>query len=304
VKRRGGEFFGPAPYEAFTSLASRHAAVVFDLEGTLLRGGRPVAGAVAAIDALRRAGTPWVIATNDASRSPERVAHDLTESGLPEVAASSIFTAGSLVGPFLTRRGLAGVRCLVLGPTLSHDAVALAGGVPVAPTQADPSCAVIVLTDESGFDLAESLDVALGLVAVRASRRLPTHLVLPNADVVVPIAPASAGVRAWAHGPGAFARLLRDGVRRVGASQSLAVHVLGKPRPPLFRAALAELSRRVAVALAPRQVVMVGDRLETDVAGARAFGFTAALAVQVPDAGVRSGRVRPDVVTTLSAERR
>jgi len=46
---------------------------------------------------------------------------------------------------------------------------------------------------------------------------------------------------------------------------------LGKPEPHLFL----EAARRLGVA--PRRLVMIGDQLETDVAGAAAAGIDAAL---------------------------
>jgi HAD superfamily hydrolase (TIGR01509 family) len=51
----------------------------------------------------------------------------------------------------------------------------------------------------------------------------------------------------------------------------LAFDRLGKPEPHLF----AEAARRLAIE--PARLVMVGDQLETDIAGARAAGIDAAL---------------------------
>jgi ribonucleotide monophosphatase NagD (HAD superfamily) len=58
--------------------------------------------------------------------------------------------------------------------------------------------------------------------------------------------------------------------RRFPAQQLRFAH-LGKPEPHLF----AEAARRLA--LAPDRLVMIGDQLETDIAGARAAGVATAL---------------------------
>lgn len=308
---RRGESSAVAPFESFGDLVARHDAVIFDLEGTLVRAGRPAPGAIAATTSLTRAGKPWVVATNDASRSPEHIADELAAMGLT-LAPSSIFTSGSLIGPLLVRRGLLATPCLVLGPPICHDAVARVGGLAVPPALADASCAVIVLADETGFELADGLETALGLVALRARRHMTTRLILPNADVVIPLQHTDARLKPWALGAGAYARLIRDAARHVSARRSLVVHVLGKPRPPLFLAALSELRRRSAAPLETGRVVMFGDRLETDMVGARSLGLTAALVGVETGGSARSGirreakpaqrigNARPFVVTDLS----
>lgn len=305
------------PFETFYSLAARHRAVVFDLEGTLMRGGQPAEGAIAAIDLLDQSGIPWVIATNDASRAPADIAHGLVAAGFGRVEESAIFTSGSLIGPFLARHGVlsrAGrtrsrwahksdewpsPRCLVLGPEQSHLMVTRGGGTPVVPADADNTCAVIVLADESGYDLSEGLEVALGIITTRASMRLVTHLVLPNNDVVIPNTDSQG--RPWTLGAGALCRMLKDAAARVCGRRFLAVHVLGKPRPALLRAAFEGLCRACDT-LTTSQVLMVGDRLETDIAGAHTLGFTAALLAVDVMARPCHGHVWPDVVTTLATD--
>lgn len=51
----------------------------------------------------------------------------------------------------------------------------------------------------------------------------------------------------------------------------VAPHIMGKPMPPIFHAALQRLN------VQPEQALMVGDRLETDIAGAQRVGIPSAL---------------------------
>jgi len=48
--------------------------IVFDVDGVILLGGGAVAGAGEALDALRAAGFRLIVATNNATRSPEQAA--------------------------------------------------------------------------------------------------------------------------------------------------------------------------------------------------------------------------------------
>ena len=67
--------------------------------------------------------------------------------------------------------------------------------------------------------------------------------------------------------------------------------VLGKPAKSFYHAAAADLG------LAPAEVLMIGDDVETDVGGAQAAGLKGALVrtgkFQSSDLG---GRIKPDVV--------
>jgi len=88
--------------------------------------------------------------------------------------------------------------------------------------------------------------------------------VLPNPDLVYPKGSGEFGFTA-----GAMALLIETALARRFPGRGLAFDRLGKPAPHLF----AEAQRRLGVA----RVVMIGDQIETDIAGARAAGIDAAL---------------------------
>jgi ribonucleotide monophosphatase NagD (HAD superfamily) len=89
---------------------------------------------------------------------------------------------------------------------------------------------------------------------------------LPNPDLVYPKGGGELGFTA-----GAIALLIETALARRFPARALRFDHLGKPEPHLF----AEAARRLA--LAPDRLVMIGDQLETDVAGARAAGVATAL---------------------------
>ncbi len=69
-----------------------------------------------------------------------------------------------------------------------------------------------------------------------------------------------------------------------------------KPHPKAFLPALE------AVDVAPEEAAFVGDRLDMDIAGARAVGMTAVLTTQYRQEDAEAGPVRPDVVISHLGE--
>ena len=100
--------------------------------------------------------------------------------------------------------------------------------------------------------------------AVEAGRR--PALVLPNPDLVYPKGGGELGFTA-----GSMALLIETALARRFPALRLRFAHLGKPEPHLFTAGAARLG------IAPQQLVMIGDQLETDIAGANAAGVPAAL---------------------------
>ena len=82
----------------FSELRARHQAVLFDAYGVLVdaSGARP--GAAAAIATLRRAGQPFLVVTNDASRSAHSAATRLSRLGI-DVGPEHIMSSGMMIAP-------------------------------------------------------------------------------------------------------------------------------------------------------------------------------------------------------------
>lgn len=255
----------PIPTPTATTIASlleRYDGVLLDAYGVLVDAGGLLPGAAALLAELDRRGTPFAIVTNDASRSPATWAARFARHGVA-VAPDRVVTSGSLLPAYFRDRGLAGARTCVLG---TEDSIAYArqgGGVPIA---LEPGMALDVLAvcDDSGTPFALGIELAFSAVvrAIEAGRR--PALVLPNPDLIYPKGGAEYGFTA-----GAMALLIEAALARRLPGEGLRFDRLGKPAPHL----LAEARRR----LGGGRVVMIGDQLETDVAGARAAGIDAAL---------------------------
>ncbi len=123
---------------------------------------------------------------------------------------------------------------------------------------------VLVLADERGFPFFETTDLVLSELFRKLDRGEDVKLLLPNPDAIFPKADQSFGVAS-----GSIAAMLEAAIRaRYPHRTDLGFTRLGKPGEGIF----AEASRRSGT----RDMVMVGDQLETDIRGARAFGLDAA----------------------------
>lgn len=247
------------------ALLERYRGFLLDAYGVLVDATGPLPGAARLIERLEAGRRPWMVVTNDASRSPETCAKRYQALGLP-VPADRVVTSGSLLKGHFERSALTGTPCLVLGPPDSHAYVTRAGAIPVGPDRVDfEETASIVIGDESGFDTLTGLDVALSLAYARRERGRRLALILPNPDLVYPKRPGHFGLAA-----GSLAVMLESALelRWPGAAENRFVR-LGKPSRALFDEATARLGTR--------DVVMIGDQPATDIAGARAAGLDAAL---------------------------
>ena len=233
--------------------------LLLDAYGVLVNSAGALPGAADFIALLNRRAKPYYIVTNDASKLPATAARRYQGYGLP-IDEARLITSGQLLGDHFAREGLTGARCVVLGPADSVTYVERAGGRPVPPGE---EFDVLVVADESGFAFLETVDAVLSALfrAFDAGRRV--HLVCPNPDLVYPSA------RGFGIASGSVAGMLEAALALRYPRRGLRFARLGKPYPALF----AEAFRRSGT----RDMVMVGDQLETDIRGARAFGLDTVL---------------------------
>jgi len=244
------------------ALIDRYDGLLIDAYGVLVDARGLLPGAAALLAELTRRGKPFTIVTNDASRSPATYVARFAGLGVA-VAPECIVTSGGLLPGYFRDHGLAGARTAVLGTADSIAYVRDGGGVPIALAPGMELDALAVC-DDSGTPFVDGIELAFSAVvrAVHAGR-VPA-LVLPNPDLIYPKGGGEYGFTA-----GAMALLVEAALARRFPARDLRFAHLGKPAPHLF----IEGQRR----LGSRNVVMIGDQLETDIAGARAAGIDAAL---------------------------
>jgi ribonucleotide monophosphatase NagD (HAD superfamily) len=128
--------------------------------------------------------------------------------------------------------------------------------------QPDEAFDVLVIGDESGFPFLDWADAALSSLFASIDEGRPVHLVVPNPDLIYP------GGGGFGFAAGTIANMFEGALAlRYPDRPDLRFVRLGKPNTPIFEDAI----RRLGTS----RVVMVGDTLETDIAGARAAGLDA-----------------------------
>ncbi|MCZ2861022.1 HAD-IIA family hydrolase [Blastococcus sp. VKM Ac-2987] len=224
----------------------RYDVALLDLDGVVYVGPDAVPGVPAALAAARTAGMRLGFVTNNAARTPEQVAEHLTELQVPARPAD-VITSSQAAATVVA--GLLGDGARVLpvgGPGVA--AALMAAGLTVVDSADDrPDAVVQGYGREVGWaQLAEAV------VAVRNGAR---H-VATNADASIP------SPRGPLPGNGAMVAV----VRGVTGQEPL---VTGKPDPAMH----AECVRRTGA----RRPLVVGDRLDTDIEGARRAGAASLL---------------------------
>jgi HAD superfamily hydrolase (TIGR01450 family) len=230
------------------SLVDGYDLVIFDLDGVVYLGTDPVPGAPEAIRSLVAAGTPVVYATNNASRSAADVARLLGVLGLPATSEQVVTSAGAAADVLASQLPSAAPVLVVGAPALA-DEVRRVGLTPVDEAEARPVAVVQGYGAQVGWaQLAEAC------VAIRAG----AQWVATNTDATLP------SPRGPLPGNGSLVAALSTALGgRVPDT------VVGKPHPQLFALA----TRR----LGAKRPLVVGDRLDTDIAGAVNAGIASLL---------------------------
>ena len=245
---------GPAGDGSLPSLArgsarppsAVHDVALLDLDGVVYVGPEAVEGVPDALAAARAAGMRLGFVTNNAARTPAEVAAHLARLGVP-AGATDVITSAQAAATVVAAQMGPGARVLPVGGQGVPAALRAAGLTVVERAEDQPVAVVQGYGPDVGWaQLAEAV------VAVRNGAR---H-VATNTDATIP------SPRGPLPGNGAF----------VGVVHGVTGHaplVTGKPDPAMH----AECVRRTG-AVRP---LVVGDRLDTDIEGARRAGAASLL---------------------------
>jgi HAD superfamily hydrolase (TIGR01450 family) len=249
-------------------------AAILDLDGTVYRGDRLVDGADEAIATLRRRGLDLLFCSNNPTKTPAEYVATLGEMGI-EADESEVLPASTVTRSYLNRNH-ASDRIYLLGVDSLADYLR-EGGLELVDTPRQVDTYVASWTDE--FDFAD-MDAALDGITPE------TTVIATDPDRTIP---TDGGQMP---GSGAVAGAI---ARTIGREPDV---VLGKPSREAGEMALERLG------VAPAECVVVGDRLDTDLALGERFGMTTVLVESGVSDGVSvdDADVIPDhVVESLAA---
>lgn len=247
---------------------SAYDLLTIDLWGVMHDGITLHHDAVDAVLNARAAGVKTCFLSN-APRPRHQVRGHLAEMGMAPELLDFVVTSGGLARDYV-RDHANGARLFHLGPNGDHDTVE---GLPVDlvhdPDQAD----VILATDLGHYDI----DGHVARLRGAAERGVPFLCANPDrivhvGDQLIPCAGAVADLYEKLGGP---------------------VHWFGKPTKEALLACVAEVGMEFKGAGNPPRAMMIGDSLQTDIAGAHAAGFDGCL--------IASGIHRDDLMAHISA---
>lgn len=226
------------------ALHELYDAFLFDLDGVLCRGDEPIPGAAEAVAGLRGSGKGVAFVTNNSARTPAMVADRLRGVGVsadPSEVETSALTTAELLGERRVR------RVFVIGEAGIREALA-----------------------ERGIDVLDGEPSAVDAVVVGWDRRVD-YPRLRRASLLIQHGASFIATNADASYPAPEGRWPGAGalVAAIETTTGVRAEVVGKPQPPILRSAL----RRAGGG----RPLVIGDRLDTDIAGANALGWDSLL---------------------------
>ncbi len=247
---------------------TRYRGAILDVDGTLVRGNNGVSGAADTVRTLRNQGTDLLFFSNNPTQPPEHYVSRLAATDIA-VDAADVLTSALVTAEFLETE-YEGHDAFVVGEAYLTELLE-ERGFTVCEDPDDAELVVASIDREFDYeDLTEALWALEGSVP----------FVGTDPDVTIPVH------ERLVPGSGAIINAI------AGVAGRDPGHILGKPSPDAGRAALDHLG------VSAEDCLVVGDRLDTDIALGEQIGATTVLVrsgVTTPDALAES-EIQPDYV--------
>lgn len=245
-----------------------YQGVVFDLDGTIYRGNHLLPGAAGAVRRVREAGASVLFFSNNPSRSREAYATKLEDLGI-EVTPDEVLSAGTVTTRFLATEHPEDSVFVVGATGLLQQFKAAELKIVAEPERAT----VLVASYDPDFDYVDMRDGYRALAAGAIFYGTDPDRLVPATDGMVP-------------GSGAIINAIG------GIVDQSPRKILGKP------SAEAQIAALEALECPPDRCLLVGDRLNTDIALGENAGMTTVLVetgvASSPD--IDDGGIIPDYV--------
>lgn len=226
-----------------------YRGAIVDLDGTVYRGRSLIPGADAGIDALRNRGIAPLFVSNNPTKARGEYVDRLSGMGL-DVAAEAVVSSGTVTTRYLTDHH-PGDGLFVIG---SSGLCAQFESAGLSLTDDPREAAVLVASWTQGFDYDSMTDALRALGGDQE-----TAFVGTDPDVTVPTENGPVP------GSGAIIRAI------AGVTERDPDRVLGKPSAETREAALS------ALGVPPEDCLVIGDRIDTDIAMGAEAGMTTVL---------------------------
>jgi len=235
-------------------------AILFDIDGTLISGRRQLPGAAELLAELERDYTPYLFVTNDCNHSTLEKSKIVSVTGLA-CPPEKILSSGDALPACIRQLGAVGKKFFLMGDLGVPCFAASAGVVTTRDPEEVPACDGVLVGD-NWYDWQPAFTAVFNLFLHRPE--LP--FIAPNPDI------CWAGGRHGTLGIGSGG--VAEAIKLLLKFQKVEKEViyLGKPYGAIFDLAMERLQ------LADRRRVLVlGDSLRGDVAGANLAGMRSGL---------------------------
>jgi HAD superfamily hydrolase (TIGR01459 family) len=272
----------------FAPLADRYDGFVLDLWGVIHDGVTPYPGAVATLEALRRAGKRSVLLSNAPRRSGAAQAA-MRAMGIPDDLYDGILTSGEAVHLALRDRrdpwfAALGRRFVHIGPERDRNVF---DGLDLDEVATPEEAEFVLNTGPDDHKPGQTVEDFLPLLRRCRAASLPMICANPDLEVI------RGGVRVICAGA-----LAQDYAALGGDVRSL-----GKPDPAIYPTVFDMLGIADR-----RRILAVGDALRTDIAGAAAAGIDGAWVIggiHAEELGAVNGTLPPaEVIERAAAAQR
>jgi 4-nitrophenyl phosphatase len=246
---------------------NQFTAALLDMDGVLYRGSEPLPGVNELLALFARRGIAYACVTNNAMLTPQQYEAKLAAMGIA-IPAAHVITSPVATRRYLETQAPRGTTAYYVG--MEGLRVALFGDGYFVLDERAPQFVVVGLDMEMTY-----AKMRTACLAIRGGARF----VGTNPDATLP---TEAGI---VPGAGSLLALLR-------AATDAAPFVIGKPAPTMLHAAIDLLGAEA------RRTLVIGDRLDTDIAGAKAAGLASALVltgVATPES-LADSAIQPDGV--------
>ncbi len=225
-------------------IPSNIKALILDMDGVIWKGDAPIGDLPATFKRIHERGLKFVFATNNGTKTPEDYQEKLAELGV-DVDPSQVITSALGVAFMLAQKHPRGTKVFMIGENGIRVALE-EKGFEVLGVEDAPKADVVVMGIDRGISFQK---IAEATLLVRAGRPFYTT----NTDRTFPTP------RGEIPGSGSWLSV-------VTTATGIEPLVAGKPFPYLMELSLERLGTT------KEETLVVGDRLETDIASGKAVG--------------------------------
>lgn len=260
-------------------------AIVFDIDGVLVRGKSALSGSRELLEMIRRVEIPVSLLTNDGNNSVEEKRALLMKCGL-EFETQEFVSSGHGLSAVVRDKNMKGQLFFVMGK-LGQPCYAGQAGVKVTrDTALLPRCSGVIVGEEN-YLWEDTINAVVNFIIEKPD----APLIVPNPDDYFPRKDGRLQIAS-----GAVARFIQSVLDSYGIH--IEPYFLGKPFEPIFRYNHESFEKRLRRHYDRQRIMMLGDSLIADIAGALDFGYRSALLLTgiTTRALLEQSKVKPDLV--------